>query len=55
MGNYRTFSLSQMSIVQTCLKTLPWREKVCKANLMKITDDTDFTEFKNTQKNQNHP
>ena len=24
-------------------------------NLMKITDDTDFTEFKNTQKNQNHP
>ena len=28
----RTFSLSQMSRVQTCLKTLPWREKVGKAN-----------------------
>ena len=25
----RTFSLSQMSRVQACLNTLPWRENVC--------------------------
>ena len=48
MGNYRTFSLSQMSRVQTCLKTLPWREKVGKANVFVKPNEQSSNLFENS-------